>query len=64
VSYKENIDPLSLAVSQTFKIEKFFSETDLGCTQAVADAVRPKLSELALRLDRIATTFRIEKLEV
>ena len=50
VSYKEGIDPLSLAVSQTFKIEKTFSETDLGCTQPVADAVRPKLGELNLEL--------------
>jgi class 3 adenylate cyclase len=50
VSYKENSDPLSLAVSQTFKIEKSFSETDLGCTQAVADAIRPKLGELNLEL--------------
>lgn len=50
VSYKEGIDPLSLAVSQTFKIEKNFSETDLGCTQPVADAIRPKLGELNLQL--------------
>lgn len=50
VFYKENSDPLSLAVSQTFKIEKIFSETDLGCTQAVADAIRPKLGELGLQL--------------
>jgi hypothetical protein len=41
---------LSLAVSQTFKIEKSFSETDLGCTQAVADAIQPKLGELGLGL--------------
>ena len=52
VSYKEHADPLSLAVSQTFKIEKSFSETDLGCTQAVADAIRPKLSELGLELQQ------------
>jgi hypothetical protein len=39
-------------VSQTFKIEKSFSETDLGCTQAVADAIRPKLSELGLELQK------------
>jgi class 3 adenylate cyclase len=51
VSYKEN-DPLSLAVSQTFKIEKSFSETDLGCTQSVADAIRPKLGELNLELSK------------
>lgn len=50
VSYKEGTDPLSLAVSQTFKIEKTFSETDLGCTQPVADAIRPKLGELGLEL--------------
>lgn len=52
VSYKDkdNTDPLCLAVSQTFKIEKTFSETDLGCTQSVADAVRPKLAELGLKL--------------
>ena len=50
VSYKEDTDPLSLAVSQTFKIEKTFLETDLGCTQPVADAIRPKLSELGVAL--------------
>ncbi len=50
VSYKEHAEPLSLAISQTFKIEKDFSDTDLGCTQAVADAVRPKLSELGVEL--------------
>jgi hypothetical protein len=52
VSYKEDLDPLSLAVSQTFKIEKSFTETDLGCTQAVADVVRPKLAELSLCLHK------------
>ena len=30
VSYKEGTDPLSIAVSQTFKIEKNFAKTDLG----------------------------------
>lgn len=50
VSYKEDLDPISLAVSQTFKIEKIFSEIDLGCTQPVADAIRPKLSEMGLKL--------------
>jgi len=51
VSYKDDSDPLCLAVSQTFKIEKKFSKTDLGCTQAVAEAIRPKLSELGLKLN-------------
>jgi hypothetical protein len=50
VSYKDQSDPLSLAVSQTFKAEKAFVETDLGCTQPVADAIRPKLAELGARL--------------
>jgi class 3 adenylate cyclase len=50
VSYNDGSDPLCLAVSQTFKIEKEFSETDLGCTQVVADAIRPKLGELNLEL--------------
>jgi hypothetical protein len=50
VSYKEHSDPLCLAVSQTFKIEKAFVETHLGCTQPVADAIMAKLSELGARL--------------
>jgi class 3 adenylate cyclase len=48
VSYKEQIDPLSLAVSQTFKIEKAFDRDDLGCTQTVYDAISPALAELNL----------------
>ena len=50
VSYKEDIDPLSLAVSQTFKIEKYFAHTDLGCTQSVAQVIKPKLLEAKLIL--------------
>jgi class 3 adenylate cyclase len=50
VSYKDQTDPLCLSVSQTFKIEKNFSDTDLGCTEPVADAIRPKLNELRVRL--------------
>lgn len=72
VSYKDDTDPLSLAVSQTFKVEKEFSETDLGCTQAVADSIRPKLEEMGLMLqknrkvsvpgvDRLVMTYYIKK---
>lgn len=50
VSYQDRTDPLCLAVSQTFKIEKEFAETHLGCTQAVADAVKPTLPDLGARL--------------
>lgn len=48
VSYKENIDPVSLAVSQTFKIEKAFDRDDLGCTQAVYDIASPLAAELKI----------------
>lgn len=51
VSYKDGSDPLSLAVSQVFKIEKTFSKDILGCTQVVADTIRPKLNELGLCLE-------------
>lgn len=50
VSFKEDIDPMCLSVSQTFKIEKYFSEEALGCTQAVADVAGPKLLERKLVL--------------
>jgi hypothetical protein len=50
VSYQDEVDPLSQAVSSTFKIEKEFSLTYLGCTQPVADAIGPKLPELGARL--------------
>jgi hypothetical protein len=33
VRYADVNDPLSLAVSQTFKMEKAFSEVKLGCTE-------------------------------
>lgn len=50
VAYKDHSDPLSLAVSQTFKIEKAFAETHLGCTQSVANTIRPKLIEVRAQL--------------
>lgn len=46
VSYKEKIDPLSLAVSQTFKIEKEFDGDELGCTEAVHSVALPLAREL------------------
>ncbi len=48
VSYKEDIDPLSLAVSQTFKIEKAFDKDELGCTQAVHDVAAPLANLLGI----------------
>lgn len=45
VQYTDEYDPLSLAVSQTFKVEKNFARTDLGCTGRVARLVEPALIE-------------------
>jgi hypothetical protein len=50
VSYADKNDPLSLAVSQTFKMEKAFSETMLGCTEIVAKTIRPTLPGLKHKL--------------
>jgi len=49
VGYKDSLDPLSLAVSQTFKIEKAFQTDELGCTQAVYQAAYPLAKELGVR---------------
>jgi len=51
VSYIDNNDPLSLAVSQTFKMEKEFSETKLGCTEIVARTINPILLDLGYKLE-------------
>ena len=59
VAYKEGIDPLSLAVSQTFKIEKAFSGDDLGCTQAVVDIAGPLASELGIEFVRNTETVTL-----
>lgn len=50
VNYVDKHDPICLAVSQTFKIEKEFSEVDLGCTQPVANIIKPLLKELGVSL--------------
>ena len=50
VRYVNENDPLSLAVSQIFKIEKDFSETKLGCTEIVANTIRPAIQELGFSL--------------
>lgn len=51
VSYASNSDPLSLAVNQTFKIEKEFSEIKLGCTESVAKSIRPVIKDLGYKLE-------------
>ncbi len=43
-------DPLSLAVSQTFKIEKEFSEVNPGCTEIVTTSIKPTILDLKYRL--------------
>ncbi|MFW2351095.1 hypothetical protein [Qipengyuania sp.] len=49
VSYIKDIDPVSLAVSQTFHLEKNFKKTELGCTEIVVDAITPLLKELSAK---------------
>ena len=51
VRYADQNDPLSLAVSQTFKMEKEFSEIKLGCTEIVANSIRPTLQEIGFKLE-------------
>lgn len=50
VQYVDEYDPLSLAVSQTFKAEKEFGRTNLGCTGAVAHIIKPALIEYGYTL--------------
>ncbi|HRF81113.1 MAG TPA: hypothetical protein PL070_13630 [Flavobacteriales bacterium] len=50
VRYAGFNDPLSLAVSQTFKMEKSFTQQHLGCTELVATTVKPELVELGYQL--------------
>lgn len=50
VQYVDEYDPLSLAVSQTFKAEKEFGRTDLGCTGRVANIIKPALIEYGYTL--------------
>ena len=42
------LTPHSLAVSQTFKIEKAFDGDELGCTQAVHDVAEPLANGLGI----------------
>jgi hypothetical protein len=51
VTYADINDPLSLAVSQTFKMEKAFSEIKLGCTEIVATTIRPTLKDIGFILE-------------
>lgn len=48
VRFKDGSDPICLAVTQTFKVEKVFENECLGCTEAVLNAVAPLLPELRL----------------
>lgn len=50
VRYADFNDPLSLAVSQTFKMEKAFADLRLGCTEIVATTIKPNLQDLGLQL--------------
>lgn len=45
VQYVDEYDPLSLAVSQTFKVEKDFEKIELGCTGRAAEIIETTLIE-------------------
>jgi hypothetical protein len=51
IQYADYNDPLSLAVSQTFKMEKEFSQVKLGCTETVAKTISPTLKDLGYKLE-------------
>jgi hypothetical protein len=51
VAYSGKANPLALAVNQVFKIEKLFGPDQLGCTDVVADTVRPSLVDHGLSLN-------------
>lgn len=51
ITYADINDPLSLAVSQTFKMEKAFSEVKLGCTEIVATTIKPTLKDIGYTLE-------------
>ncbi len=50
IQYTDEYDPLSLAISQTFKVEKNFARTDLGCTGRAARLIEPALIEHGYKL--------------
>jgi len=50
VAYSGKANPLALAVNQVFKIEKLFGPNQLGCTEIVANTVRPLLVDHHLSL--------------
>lgn len=55
VQYVDEYDPLSLAISQTFKVEKEFARTDLGCTGRVPAVAEPALIEYGYKLRKNKT---------
>jgi hypothetical protein len=56
VRYHDKSDPISLAISQIFKIEKSVGKNEIGCTDIVARTIKPYLNDRSLTLvkkDRI-----------
>lgn len=48
VTFSGGVNPVALAVSQVFKLEKLFSAGELGCTKLVRDVASPVLKDLDL----------------
>lgn len=48
VDFPHGANPIALAISQTFKLEKSFGEGELGCSELVRTVAEPLLRELGL----------------
>jgi hypothetical protein len=48
INYNKNVDPISIAISQVFKIEKQFCAGQLGATNLVFEVAQPYFNELMI----------------
>jgi class 3 adenylate cyclase len=64
VAFSGKANPLALAINQVFKIEKLFGPGQLGCTNVVANSVKPLLKSRGLSLrQNVPVTLPQEKSE-
>jgi hypothetical protein len=55
VSYIERANPIALAVTQIFKIEKLFGGGDVGCTEVVQRSAHPVVQSRGLTFEKHVT---------
>jgi hypothetical protein len=48
IAFTDGVNPVALAVSQVFKMEKQFDAGELGCTEVVKDVASPVMKDLGL----------------